>query len=164
MIFLELGKMRDYSKEAEKIFETVQLIQKWIHRYFHMSSGLKEGMKIGHELTMPQFHMLVTIRENEPINLKELSDKLGVSASSASLMLDKLVDMGLAVREQSEEDRREIQIRLSPLAEGILEYHKKQILRGISALLESLDDETVKQWIEIYQKIREHLKKQSFGK
>ncbi len=151
--------MKDYSKEAKEIFQTVQSIHKWLHNYFHMLGESKEDDKIKHELTMPQFHMLMTIRETQPINLKELSDKLGVSASSASLMLDKLVEMGLVIREQSEEDRREIEIRLSNMAEDILVHHEKKILRGFSALLEELGDDTVEQWVEVYRKIREHLTK-----
>lgn len=153
--------MKDYSKEAKEIFQTIQLIHKWLHRYFQSSSEDREKAKIGHELTMPQFHMLITIKECGPLNLKELSERLGVSSSSASLMLDKLVEMGYVLREQSEEDRREITIKLSPFAEKTLTIHEEQILRGFSELLAELDEDTVKQWLQTYRKVREFLKEKS---
>ncbi|MCX8065075.1 MAG: MarR family transcriptional regulator [Candidatus Hydrogenedentes bacterium] len=149
--------MKDYSREAKEIFQTIQLIHKWLHRYFQVSCEDRERSKIGHDLTMPQFHMLITIKEHGPMNLKELSEKLGVSSSSASLMLDKLVEMGYVLREQSEEDRREINIRLSSYAEKTLEIHEEQILRAFSDLLAGLDEGTVKQWLGTYRRVRKFL-------
>ncbi len=149
--------MEKYSAEAQEIFKTVQMIQRWIHNRFHCCSSEKEKMKLGHELTMPQFHMLVTIKEYEPLNLKELSERLHVSPSAGSLMLDKLVELGLVIREQSSEDRREIQIRLTPEAIETLKWHEQQILSGIRELLKGLGDETSRQWVGVYRKIREYL-------
>ncbi|MGC8737954.1 MAG: MarR family winged helix-turn-helix transcriptional regulator [Candidatus Hydrogenedens sp.] len=149
--------MERYEQSAYEILKTIQMIQKWIHSRFHCCSPEKEKLKFEHNLTMPQFHMLMTIKNFEPLNLKELSEYLNVSPSAASLMLDRLVELGLVVREQSSEDRREIQIRLSPEASESMKWHENQVLKGIGELLKGLGDETSSQWVDVYKKIREYL-------
>lgn len=149
--------MERYDELAYEIFKTIQMIQRWMHNRFHCCSADKEKIKLGHDLTMPQFQMLITIKNYEPLKLKELAEYLSVSPPAASLMLDRLVELGLVVREQSSEDRREIQIRLTPEASETLKWHENQILTGISELLKGLGDETASQWVDVYKKIREYL-------
>lgn len=149
--------MERYDESAYEIFKTIQMIQRWIHSRFHRCLAEKEKMKLGHDLTIPQFQMLVTIKDNEPLNLKELAEYLHVSPPAASLMLDRLVELGLVIREQSSEDRREIQICLTSEASETLKWHESQILTGISELLKGLGKETASQWVDVYKKIREYL-------
>lgn len=149
--------MRDYSSEANEIFNTIQVIQRWMHERFHCNFDEERRMKIGHDLTMPQFHMLVTIKQFEPLKLKELAEYLHVSPPAASLMLDRLVELGLVIREQSAEDRREIQIRLTPEASETLKWYESQILSGIKKLLQGLGDKTASQWVDVYKKIRQYI-------
>ncbi|HOK08719.1 MAG TPA: MarR family transcriptional regulator [Candidatus Hydrogenedens sp.] len=149
--------MERYDESAYEILKTIQMIQRWMHSRFHSCSSEKEKIKFGHDLTMPQFQMLVTIKNYEPLKLKELAEYLYVSPPAASLMLDRLVELGLVVREQSSEDRREIQIRLTPEASKTLKWHENQVLTGISDLLKGLGDETASQWVDVYKKIREYL-------
>ncbi len=58
--------------------------------------------------------LCVTTRENpEGIKLKELADQLKVSPAAASEMVEVLVRKGVLERQQSETDRRAVNIRLS---------------------------------------------------
>lgn len=149
--------MEKYSAYAYEIFKTEQMIRRWVHSRFHCCGSEKEKFKLGHELTMPQFHMLITIKDFGPLKLKELAEHLHVSPSAASLMLDRLVELKLVIREQSVEDRREIQISLTPEAMDTLKYHENQILSGIKELLREVGDDTASQWVDVYKKIQKYL-------
>ncbi len=149
--------MEKYSNEAHEIFKTIQIIQRWMHNRFHSCFTDKDKTKLGHDLTMPQFHMLVTIKQFEPLKLKELSEYLHVSPPAASLMLDRLVELGLVLREQSLEDRREVQIRLTSEASESLKWHEHQIISGIRELLCGLGEETASKWVDVYKAIRQYL-------
>ncbi len=155
--YRKVKNMKDYSSEAYEIFRTLQLIQRWEIDRFHKFNKEMERPKLEHELTVPQFHMLIAIRNYGPLNLKELSRNLNVSPPAASLMLDRLYELGLVVREQSSEDRREIQISLTKEAEEILQWHEQQILFNINELLQNLGKETSSQWVDVNKKISQYL-------
>jgi len=53
-----------------------------------------QGKAIFQELTSPQMTALMTVRERGQVTIKELAEGLGVSAPSASVMVDRLVEMG----------------------------------------------------------------------
>ena len=49
----------------------------------------------------------------EGVMLKELAEKLSLSCSAVSVMVDTMVKRGILVREPSREDRRKVMIRIS---------------------------------------------------
>ncbi|GAB7038531.1 MULTISPECIES: MarR family transcriptional regulator [Catenuloplanes] len=66
-------------------------------------------------LSASQLRAVLTL-ESLPagVNLRGLADRLGVVLSSASRLSDRLVAAGLLDRRQSDADRREVLVRLSP--------------------------------------------------
>jgi DNA-binding MarR family transcriptional regulator len=70
-------------------------------------------------------------------------------------MVDRLVDMGLLVREQSQKDRREVRIRLSDPGLVHFQEMERQVLEYISALLIQLGPDFSAQWCDVYARIRE---------
>ncbi|WP_033337552.1 MarR family transcriptional regulator [Catenuloplanes japonicus] len=72
-------------------------------------------------LSASQLRALLTLAELPGgINLRGLADRLGVVISSASRLCDRLVAAGLLERRQSDEDRREVLVRLSDSGRRLL--------------------------------------------
>ncbi len=67
-------------------------------------------------VTLPQFRTLVALASKGPQKVGALADELGVHASTATRMCDRLVRRGLIDRETSLASRREVIVRLT--AEG----------------------------------------------
>ena len=65
---------------------------------------------------MPQLRVLVMVDTRGPLNLTGVADGLGVSASNASRICDRLIRAGLLDRRDSSADRRHISLTLT--AEG----------------------------------------------
>src|SRR5262245_22044759 len=65
-------------------------------------------------VTLPQFRALVALATRGPLNVRSLSEELGVHPSTASRMCDRLVERGLIDRETSATSRREVTVRLTP--------------------------------------------------
>src|SRR5688572_26722022 len=67
-------------------------------------------------VTLPQFRTVVALASKGPQKVGALADELGVHASTATRMCDRLVRRGLIDRETSLASRREVIVRLT--AEG----------------------------------------------
>ena len=66
-----------------------------------------------------EFSLLVLVRSNRDVTQKQLGQALSLSAPNLTLLLDKLEERGVLVRERSELDRRVQHVRLTPAGEDI---------------------------------------------
>ncbi|MCD6288326.1 MAG: MarR family transcriptional regulator [Candidatus Hydrogenedentes bacterium] len=138
-------------EQARTIFEAARALQKRIMgRKCRFGSSDKDFC---HSLTMPQVNMLSVIRSFDGASLKDLANSLGVSAPSASSMVDRLVEMGAITREQNPDDRREVIVRVSAQTAEILDQIEADILHGIVEYLEKLGPEYAEKWCDVYERL-----------
>lgn len=82
------------------------------------------------ELTMPQLRGLFVLLSDGPSHMGALAGSLGITLSSATGLVDKLVQGGLVERWPDPEDRRSVVCALSPkgreLAERLLQLRRSQ--------------------------------------
>ena len=105
------------------------------------------------DLTMGQFKAMATLTMFGPQAVGALGRKLGLSEPAASLLVDKLEELDLAVRERDPADRRRHLVRATPraqelaqrLREGRREHVKRMLgeltadeLAGLSAGLQGI--------------------------
>ena len=76
---------------------------------------LDEWMDI--ELTMAQLRTLILLSQG-PQRMGSMSRYLGTTLSSATSMVDRLVDKGLVERESDHDDRRVVKCRLTASGQG----------------------------------------------
>lgn len=83
--------------------------------------------------TGPQLFLIFILYKNPGINLQELSEKLGLSKSTVSGIVDRLVSQGDVTREIPSENRRSVRLFLSPnfLEKCDLKEIKKQFLTDL---------------------------------
>ena len=65
------------------------------------------------ELTMSQMKGLRTLAYHGPVTVSQVADALKISLPTASQLVDRLVQAGLAERAEDPDDRRRILVRLS---------------------------------------------------
>jgi DNA-binding MarR family transcriptional regulator len=65
-------------------------------------------------LTGPQADALVVIRQAQPIALKDLGRLLIAEAGHPSRLIDRLVEAGLVERRAAQDDRRRVELKLTP--------------------------------------------------
>ena len=83
------------------------------------------------------------------MTMGELAAFLRVSGAAASVLADRLVGQGLAVRHADPADRRVV--RLVPTPEGIAmaDRYRENQRRGLAALLDRLSDAQVAAWLDV---------------
>ena len=93
------------------------------------------------DLTMGQFKAMATLTINGPQPVGELGRRLGISEPAASLLVDKLEELGLAVRERDPQDRRRTLVTATPAAEELAARLRQGREEHILAWLGALGDE-----------------------
>jgi DNA-binding MarR family transcriptional regulator len=103
-------------------------------------------------LTGAQADALTVIRQAGPLSLKELGELLIAEAGHPSRLVDRLVEAGLVERRPAEDDRRRVELSLTPKGrrletgaqaarEGVLELARQLIGdRDIRPVLELMRD------------------------
>jgi DNA-binding MarR family transcriptional regulator len=85
-----------------------------------------------------QIRALGFLSRNKEQTVGELADAMGVTISTASGLVDKLVDNGLVERSTNPDDRRQVLIRLAPSAiemnAQIKEIRRRQVLSAVDSL------------------------------
>lgn len=92
-------------------------------------------------ITEQQFRTLVNLKRNDRISLKELGKTMMISSPSLCIMLNKLHEQGLVVRESGRNDRRNAYFRLSECGERLLGDEMKRRTQYVAARMEMLDAE-----------------------
>ena len=65
------------------------------------------------ELSPQDGRALVTLADRGPVTMTDFSEMLGVPLSTATRMVERLIDKGLAIRSRIEDDRRVVRVDLS---------------------------------------------------
>ncbi len=93
------------------------------------------------DLTMGQFKAMATLTINGAQPVGELGRRLGISEPAASLLVDKLEELGLAVRERDPQDRRRTLVTATAAAEELAARLRQGREEHILAWLGALSDE-----------------------
>lgn len=90
----------------------------------------------GSHLSGSQLRAVMVVEQEDGINLRRLSDRLGMLISSASRLCDRLVAAGMLERTPGLNDRREIALHLTPDAARLLDELRADRQRRLAAVLE----------------------------
>jgi DNA-binding MarR family transcriptional regulator len=89
-------------------------------------------------VSLVQLRALSVLDEADGANLMQLSDGMGVTVSTASRLVDRLVGAGLVDRRQSEVTRREISLTLTTQGQSLLAHYDGLRLQALHQRLDQL--------------------------
>ena len=119
---------------------------------------LLEEQSKKYQLSMTQIFALDMIRQNPKLSLRELAKKVNLSPSTTSEVVEKMVQAGLVEREQSEKNRRRIELSLSNKGLDTLESTYSDWIDDFS-ILDELGDDKLQAFYETQQEMIDLLKK-----
>jgi DNA-binding MarR family transcriptional regulator len=89
-------------------------------------------------VTVTQFRTLVVLESQGEVNLSGLAERLGVNASTALRMIDRLLVAGLVTRRDNPGSRREVLLGLSPvgrrLVRRVTSRRRAELARVVAAM------------------------------
>ncbi|AKN33470.1 MarR family transcriptional regulator [Clostridium carboxidivorans P7] len=113
----------------EKIYEIIKEVES-ISKLMNKKVNSKESHK---RFTISELMVMSQLRLGEAKTLSEISQILGIPNSTTSVVVDRLVKMGMIKRERDKEDRRKVLVCIK--GEGIeqqrqiFKYHMDQFGR-----------------------------------
>jgi DNA-binding MarR family transcriptional regulator len=91
------------------------------------------------DITMPQAKLLYLLGALGDLRMSDLVARLGVSLSTVSGLVDRVVDHGLASRREDPDDRRHVVVGLTPAGADFLDRFRELNARQMRELLDELD-------------------------
>ncbi|MFB9761329.1 MarR family winged helix-turn-helix transcriptional regulator [Ectobacillus funiculus] len=115
-------------------------------------------------LTVQQMAILNLIRAKPEITLKAIAERLSLPKSTVSVNIDGLVNLELIERKQSQEDRREVNVKVTIKGK---ELSQKAIensfsYKAMAVALEELSKEDIQTLLSIHNKLLASLRQTSF--
>ncbi len=144
-------------EQARFIFTTGKLLRR--HIFSTLARSEAEGKYGCSDLSLAQFNLLMAVQTHGAITGGELAVLLGVSPPSVSVMVERLVERGLLVRERSKEDRRKVVLRISNDEALHLARIEEQVLASFVDLVEEVGDETADKWVEALKQVEQVLRR-----
>ena len=92
------------------------------------------------DITMPQAKLLYLLGAAGELHMSALVQRLGVSLSTVSGLVDRVVDHGLATRREDPVDRRQVLVGLTPEGTAFIDRFRELNARQMRRLLDALDD------------------------
>jgi uncharacterized protein YjbI with pentapeptide repeats len=147
----------DQRGEAE-LDELARLIAAWVSFSMRMNrrhEGLKAMADLG--LTFPQIGALHILMFEGAMAVSALTDKLELSVSAVSHLVQRLVEAGLVKRAEHESDRRQKVVSLSDAGRRLVEELMKARLNEFRASVEHVKPELRKDLKAVLEKIVDDL-------
>lgn len=91
-------------------------------------------------VTMPQAKLLYLLGAAGELHMSELVARLGVSLSTVSGLVERIVEAGLAARRDDPADRRQVVVGLTPAGTAFIDRFRDLNAREMRELLALLDD------------------------
>jgi DNA-binding MarR family transcriptional regulator len=127
--------------EASLRAPTIEEIATHLERVIELDPAPSAPNWVTANLTFGQLRVLFLLRDESPISIGTLAERLGVSLASASETIDRIERRELVVRHHREDDRRVVTCRLSERGEHLVEEIAGIRLEGMRRLLGVLTPE-----------------------
>jgi DNA-binding MarR family transcriptional regulator len=124
-------------EEVSKAVAIVQLMKKVMSKIKQEIGDHFKEMN----LTGPQGILLGTLAHQDEMKVSELSEKVGLSNSTVSGILDRLENQGLVERIRSKEDRRVVYIKVTDEFRKQSQKHFEEVNRVIEQMMEKATQE-----------------------
>ena len=134
----KVGKKAPKGSMRQKDYEALAAFRYALRRFFRFSD--EEAARAG--LSIRQYQALLTIRGfpgRGKVTIGEIAEWLQIRHHSAVGLVNRLATRGFVVRRKSEEDRREVYLRITAKGKRILEklaFLNKQELKRLSPHLQ----------------------------
>lgn len=123
--------------------------------FFERMSSWENSVVADREISLPQMHLLEVVSNNKELRMKALSEKLGVTTGTLTVMVHRLVAKGYLIKEKDPEDKRSYFVKLTE--PGRAEYDNHHHLHGelIEEIVNTLGENTAKTFFQNLNTIQE---------
>ncbi len=119
-------------------------------RLMHLLSAVHSADFLEVSVTMSQAKLLYVVAAAGEMHMAELPPRLGVSLSTVSGLVDRLVDQGLLARREDRADRRQVVVAPTEAGVAAIERFRELNVRQLRELLENVDPAVLADLVRVY--------------
>ncbi len=134
-------KRSNFNQRADELNKMTQTI--WI-----MFSAMHQKKKS--QITFHQYLTMEKIRICKTCTINDVAQKMNLAQSTASQLIDRLVQAKLVIRETNPKNRRSMIIRLTKEGEKALKKQEENIKKGYEDLLATLPEEDQDKFLKAF--------------
>lgn len=138
-----------------KYSETEEIVEQGAELVSHLETLVQRFLlrEQTSELSRSELAVLRALAEQEQSTMSELTSSLGIACSSATGVVDRLVERGLAERTRPADDRRTVNVALTKRGRHMHQsYNENRINLGLG-MLEPLDPAERRRLLALFRKI-----------
>jgi DNA-binding MarR family transcriptional regulator len=127
-----------------------------LHRFFSGFFAIPARQPASGEITFAQMRVLWTLDHNgERATPGEIADRLGITSSTATGLVERLAEGGYISREHSKEDRRQVLLRLLPKGRRMMAGFRKHRQSRLQKLMTRLGEGDVARMTDALETLNE---------
>ncbi len=107
--------------------------------FFHGIVRMDQALPTEIRTNIVRHRILKCLERRGPHHLTEVSASLAVKKNTLSELLDRMVRDGLVARKFSADDRRMVQLRITPAGKSAIREFEKSLMDNIARFLKRLD-------------------------
>lgn len=107
-------------------------------------------------LARQEVRVLLSIGASDNVRMGDLAERLGVSLSSLTAIVGRMVDKGLLARQNDADDRRVVRVSLTPTGREQHEIRRRARRHMAEGMLNALDPEEQRTFLALMRKIVSH--------
>jgi DNA-binding MarR family transcriptional regulator len=113
-----------------------------------MQNVVDDGKSIKSDLRLSQIRAIAAFRDKNALSMKELATNIGVNLPTMTMMIDKLIEDGMAERDRDASDRRKVIVCLTARGKKIKTKFLAQRRKTAQSIFSSLNDQDKKELLK----------------
>ena len=138
-----MSKKVDRNQTIEYLINYIPIFHKNIFRKIRSNIPSRQHLQL-----------LLYIKKDSGKPMHYYGQKLFISKSNMTTLVDKLIKEGLLERQTDKNDRRIINLIITPKGKKFLEFHKRNLKKSITKRLEVLEDEDIQKLNDSFKEIQ----------
>lgn len=133
-----------------------QLIEEILHSFHAIRNITKtRALHLGHQnhITHSQWFVLTVIEHFKKRSIKDIAETMEMSSSGATQLVDGLVQGGFVTRKEDPNDRRLVQLELSPKGKKHIAATKEMRINEMAEIFDTLSDKELEEFVRLHKKI-----------
>lgn len=124
--------------------------------FFEKMTSWENDIVADRDISLAQMHLLEVVGNSNSLRMKELSDKLGVTTGTLTVMVHRLEKKGYLQKVKDKVDKRSYFIELTKIGRNEYEHHHQMHGHLIDEIVNALGDDnssTFFKWLEEIQEV-----------
>ena len=134
----------------------IQLIEEILHSFHAIRNITKnKSLHLGDKsrITHSQWFVLTMIEHFNKKSVKDIAEAMEMSSSAATQRVDRLVQGGYVIRQEDPEDRRLVQLELSPKGKKHIAATKNKRINEMAEIFDALSESELKEYLHLQKKL-----------